>query len=167
MKKKRDVFWVDLDKKVHAYEFSDYMIKVGQARHVVRKVYMLIDDCAREYNLVPLEHQTLIQIYGARDQGMTVGHIAERLNVVQAQASRLVQQLETAGLVRRIRSKEDRRAIFVHITTKGEKRLYDIVEKAHERMDTFRSQVAPEERQALHEIIAFYVGGAEPRRGTK
>lgn len=167
MKKKRGVFWVDLDKKVHAYEFSDYMVKVAQARHLIRKVYMLIDDCAREYNLVPLEHQALIQIYGATDQGMPIGHIAERLNVVQALASRLVQQLEAAGLVRRIRSKMDRRTIFVHTTAKGETRLFDIVEKAHERMELFRSQVAPEERQALHEIIAFYVGGAERGSGSK
>ncbi|MGR7995108.1 MULTISPECIES: MarR family winged helix-turn-helix transcriptional regulator [unclassified Xanthobacter] len=157
----RDVSWVDIDQKTHVYAFTDYMKKVAQARYVIRKVQMTIDDCARKHDLVPLEHQALIQIFGATGKALPVGRIADRLNIVQTLASRLVQQLEKVGLVRRTRSKTDRRATLVHITASGEERLFDIVQDAHAHMSAFRSQVAPEEREAVHEIMAFYVGGID------
>lgn len=155
----REVAWVDIDREVHAYDFSEYMTKVAQARYVIRKVQMIIDECARERGLVPLEHQALIQIYGAPERTLPVGQLAERLNIVPALASRLVQQLETAGMVRRVQSKKDRRTILVRATSQGATRLFQIVEKAHEQIEMFRQQATAEERQAAHEIMAFYVGG--------
>src|SRR4051812_12774474 len=91
--RKRQVQWTDTDRQVRTYDFHAYMEIVAEARHAIRKVQRLIDDCVRSRDLEPLEHQALIQIYGAGEQRLPIGHLAERLNIVSALASRLVQQL--------------------------------------------------------------------------
>jgi DNA-binding MarR family transcriptional regulator len=155
---KRFVQWTDTDRKVWSYEFHDYMQIVAQARYVIRKVQRIIDECVRSNGLDPLEHQALIQIYGAAEQKLPIGHLAERLNIVSALASRLVQQLEGAGLVRRTPSLRDRRATYVGTTPKGVARLYAIVEDVHHEVGYVRSKLTPVQRRAAHEIMAFYVG---------
>lgn len=158
MAAKRFVHWTDTDRQVWSYEFHDYMEIVAQARYVIRKVQRIIDECVRSNGLDPLEHQALIQIYGAAEQKLPIGRLAERLDIVSALASRLVQQLEGAGLVRRTPSLRDRRATYVGTTAKGVARLYAIVEDVHHEVGYFRSKLTPPERRAAHEIVAFYVG---------
>lgn len=154
----RIVHWVDTNRQVRAYKFHDYMAIVAQARYVIRKVQRIIDDCVRSHGLEPLEHQALIQIYGAPERKLPIGHLAERLDIVSALASRLVQQLESAGLARRTPSPKDRRATYVSATSKGVARLYAIVQVVHQEMADFRSGLTPELRRSALEIMAFYVG---------
>lgn len=171
---KRFVEWTDTDRQVWSYEFYDYMQVVAQARYVIRKVQRIIDECVRSNGLEPLEHQALIQIYGAADHKLPIGRLAERLDIVSALASRLVQQLEGRRLVRRTPSLHDRRATYVGTTSKGIARLYAIVKDVHHEVGYFRSKLTPQERQAAHEIVAFYVGSLRkasqaptPRNGRR
>lgn len=162
MSNTREISWIDIDRQVHAYDFTDYMQKVARARHVVRKVYMIIDECARDRGLASLEHQALIQIFGAAGGELSVGQLAQRLNIVAGLASRLVRRLQDEGLIRSSKSARDRRAMLLSATQAGEQRLFEIGEEAHERVAEFRLSISEEERQAAHEIMAFYVGGALP-----
>jgi len=164
MKQNRRVSWADIDGQTHSYDFRDYMTIVAQARYVIRKVQMIIDGCARELGIGSLEHQALIQIYGATGGAIPVGQLAERLNIVPALASRLVQQLDAAGFVTRSPSEEDRRTMLVSSTGPGERLLCQIVEIAHQKVEAFRLGTTERERAAAHEIIAFYVGGPPPGR---
>ena len=150
---KRNVSWVDVDGRVWKYEFHDYMRVVAQARHVFRAVQRIIDE--------PLEHQAMIQIYGANERKLPIGQLAKRLNVVPALASRLVQQLEDRGFARRVRSTTDRRATYVSLTSKGVAILLSIVEVAHDEVGYFRARSTEEQRRATHEITAFYIGSLQ------
>jgi len=161
----RTIEWVDVDSKVHSYDFDHYLEHVARARYVIRKVQRIIDDCAKRQGLEPLEHQALIQIHGAAERRLPVGQLAERLDIVPTFTSRLVQQLEGLGLVTRARSETDRRGTVVSTTEEGARRLYVIVADVHEAMATFRSSLTLEEQRAAHEIMAFYVGSA-PRKET-
>jgi DNA-binding MarR family transcriptional regulator len=158
MKQKRRVAWVDNDRTKHSYVFRDYMSQVAQARYVIRKAQMIIDGCARRFGIGPLEHQALIQIYGAAEGALMVGQLADRLNIVPALASRLVKQLEAEGYVARATSPTDRRTMLVSATLAAEARLFEIVENAHLEIEAFRKQATIAEREATHEIVAFYVG---------
>lgn len=161
MKPTPRVSWVDTDGKTRGYEFRTYMEEVAQARYVIRKVQMIIDGCAREFGLGPLEHQALIQIYGAPDGALPVGQLAERLNIAPALASRLAQQLGAAELATRAPAQADRRTMLVRATPAGERLLYDIVESAHEQVERFRFGASARERAAAHEIVSFYVGSPQ------
>jgi DNA-binding MarR family transcriptional regulator len=154
----RRVSWLDVDRRTRDYSFHDYMRIVAHARYVFRRVQRIIDECARGHGVEPLEHQAMIQIYGAAEQRLPIGRLAERLDIVSALASRLVQQLEGRALVRRTRSASDRRATFVSLTPKGLDMLRSVVEDLHSEVEYFRLKSNAEERKATHEITAFYVG---------
>ena len=129
-------------------------------RFVFRTVQRIIDECARTWRR-PLEYQALLQIFGAAEQRLPIGHLAERLNIVSALASRLVQQLEARGLVARTRSQKDRRATYVSATKKGENLLRSAFDDVHDEVNYFRLKVTDEQRKAAHEIASFYVGSLE------
>ena len=159
----RRIEWTDIDRRVHSYDFDHYMEHVARARYVIRKVQRTIDDCAKRHGLESLEHQALIQIHGAPGRRLPVGQLAEKLDIVPTFTSRLVQQLEGAGLAVRTRSETDGRGTLVSATTEGVQRLYSIVEDVHEAIAQFRASLTPDQQLAAHEIMAFYVGSPPSR----
>lgn len=152
------ISWLDVDRKSRDYNFHEYMQIVAHARYVFRTVQRLIDNCAKNHGVEPLEHQAMIQIYGASEQRLPIGRLAERLDIDSALASRLVQQLESRHFVRRTRSNEDKRAIYVSLTREGVKKIRAVVDAAHTEVEFFRLVSDEIQRRATHEIAAFYVG---------
>jgi DNA-binding MarR family transcriptional regulator len=165
----RRISWLDVDRKSRGYNFHEYMQMVAHGRYVFRTVQRLIDNCAKSRGVDPLEHQAMIQIYGASEQRLPMGRLAERLDIDSALASRLVQQLEARQLAHRTRSKEDRRAIYVSLTRDGVKQMRAIVDDVHTEVEFFRLVSDERQRRATHELVAFYVGslGADDVRPDK
>jgi DNA-binding MarR family transcriptional regulator len=64
-------------------------------------------------------------IKGARDgsQRVTVGEVAERLQLGGNTTTELIDRAEASGLVRRERSGEDGRVVYLRLTREGERRL--------------------------------------------
>src|SRR5258708_7915868 len=73
-----------------------YFMAVAHVRYVLRKVFRMIEEQAKEYELDSLGHQALLQVYGSPGQGLRVSELAERLDIPPAFASNLVK-----GLVKR------------------------------------------------------------------
>lgn len=55
------------------------------------------------------------------EEGMTHKELASRTEKDRANVTRLVDQLERKGLVKRVNNPEDRRSIFLHLTEEGKK----------------------------------------------
>jgi DNA-binding MarR family transcriptional regulator len=74
--------------------------------------------------VTPLQYQLLLQVkgYPGRTRA-TVGELAERLQAKHHGAVALVSRCEEAGFVARRVNCEDRRAVFVELTAKGERLL--------------------------------------------
>lgn len=160
----RGISWSDIDGQEHRYTFDGYMRVVADARYIFRTVQRLIDDCARALGVDPLEHQAMLQVYGAAEKRLAVGKLAQRLDIVPALASRLVQQLQSRGLVLRSRSSTDRRATYVSLTKKGLNTLRQVVENAHLEIGYFRQKATEEQRSATHVLAALYVGSPNRKR---
>jgi DNA-binding MarR family transcriptional regulator len=79
---------------------------------------------ARQSGLSPQQHQALLAIKGfpGRDV-VSVGELAERLQLRHHSAVGLVDRLSRRGLVRRTRAGSDRRRVQVSLTAKGERVL--------------------------------------------
>lgn len=155
------ISWLDVDRKSRDYNFQEYMQIVAHGRYVFRTVQRLIDNCAKNHGVEPLEHQAMIQIYGSSEQKLPIGRLAERLDIDSALASRLVQQLEIRHFVRRARSNEDKRAIYVSLTREGVKQIRAVVDDVHTEVEFFRLVSDENQRRATHELAAFYVGSLE------
>jgi DNA-binding MarR family transcriptional regulator len=82
---------------------------------------------------VTLQQFNVLRILrGARPEGLCTLAIAERMIEQTPGITRLIDRLESKGLVRRVRSEEDRRQVWCRITPAGERllaRLDDPVEQ--------------------------------------
>lgn len=140
------------------HELQSYFGSVAQARYVIRKVFRLIDEHARETGLDPLEHQALIQLFGSPGQTLQMKALAERLDVGPDVASKVVSSLERSGYARRIRSRNDRRAIDVTPTEAGRRTLAAIDVRVREDISLMQRDWPRSVQLAALETFAFYVG---------
>ncbi len=93
-------------------------------RYEMRKFLHFSEKSARSHALTPQKYQALLAIEGfpGRNQ-VTVGELAEQLQIVAHSAVGLVDRLQKAGLIERRSSEEDRRCVFVALTPLGRKTL--------------------------------------------
>lgn len=150
--------WMAVAPERDSEDFQRYAQSIAHARYVIRRVFRIVDEQARERDLDPLEHQALIQIYGFESGSPSVSNVAERLDIAPAFASRLVKGLEQRALVRRVPLKSDRRVTVAEITAAGVAMLREIDSAVHLHVTYFQSQLAPRDRMDALMIFAFYVG---------
>ena len=65
------------------------------------------------------------------DEGITVGELADRLELAQSAASSLAQRLEAADLVTRAPNPDDGRSVRLVLTRIGRKRREEAISTAH------------------------------------
>ncbi len=80
-------------------------------------------DMLAPYDITLQQFNVLRILRGARPDGLCTLTIAERMIEQAPGITRLIDRLETKGLVRRVRSAEDRRQVWCRITPPGERLL--------------------------------------------
>jgi DNA-binding MarR family transcriptional regulator len=90
-------------------------------RYQLRRFVSFSNEAARAAGLESRQHQLLLAVKGM-PEGVeaTVGTIAERLHIQHHSTVELVDRMENRGLVRRLRSADDRRRVLVSLTARGE-----------------------------------------------
>jgi DNA-binding MarR family transcriptional regulator len=129
---------------------------LAQIRYEIRRFLNFSERLAREAGIEPQQHQLLLALRGL-PEGVrpTIGALSQRLMVQHHSAVELVSRSVKAGLVQRIRSKEDRREVTLRMTPKG---LHLIAALSVAHRAELRS-AAPSLLQALGAILS-----AEPQR---
>jgi DNA-binding MarR family transcriptional regulator len=93
-------------------------------RYELRRFLRYSEELTRRHGVTPLQYQLLLQVKGYPNaEQATVGALAERLQAKHHGAVALISRCEDAGLVTRRVSDEDRRAVVVRLTSKGERLL--------------------------------------------
>ena len=124
---------------------------LAEFRYHIRKFIRFSERAARNAGVEPQQHQMLLAIKGTPGGvSPTVGEIAGRLQVVHHSAVELVDRLEEQGLVQRRRNPDDRRQVFLSLTSKGERLLREL--SVHHRRELAAS--GPELSHALRRLIA-------------
>jgi DNA-binding MarR family transcriptional regulator len=149
--------WVMPDGPPADNGFGEYMHNVAQARYVVRKIVRIVHEQAKRAGLDPLEHQALVQLFGA-DAGLSVSRLADRLDVAPAVGSRLIKLLAKKGLVVREQSAKDKRIMHVIVTDAGIALLKDIDRTVHIHIEYFQKQLEHGDRLSLMAVFAFWAG---------
>lgn len=151
--------WAETDAYSPDDGFRTYMHSVAEARYVVRKVVRIVAEQAKRAGLDPLQHEALLQIYGADEAArLSVNRIAEHLDVAPALASRVIKALEAKKLVRREQDADDKRVTLVAPTDAGVAMLRSIDHEVHVHIDYFRNQLEDDDRLSLMSIFAFWAG---------
>ncbi len=90
----------------------------------------------KQYQLTPTQYNMLRILRGAGADGITCSQATERMLTADPDVTRLVDRMEAQGLVRRERSKEDRRVVITKITDRG----LDLVHRIDEPLDCLYSR---------------------------
>lgn len=89
-------------------------------RYSLRQFLRFSEEAAQSIGLTPHQHQALLAIKGFPNrQRVTIGELAERLQIRHHSAVELVNRLVADGLVLREGSEKDHRQVFVILTERG------------------------------------------------
>ena len=101
---------------------------LSQLRYLIRKFLQEGDETARLAGLEPQQYLLLLAIRGLETgQEASIRALAERLSLRHHSTVELVDRLESHGLVKRTRGREDRRQVLVSLQPRGEKLLEKVV----------------------------------------
>jgi DNA-binding MarR family transcriptional regulator len=113
---------------------------LAELRHSIRLFVREGDAKARTAGLEPQQYLILLAIRGLPENvEATIRAIADRLALKHHSVVELVDRLEQHGLVRRTRSRDDRRRVFVSLLPRGERLLEEV---ARHRISELRSSGA-------------------------
>jgi DNA-binding MarR family transcriptional regulator len=115
-----------MTKKITSAEFQ----ALAELRYRLRIFLKQGDVEARAAGLEPQQYLMLLAIRGlAPDMPAKIQNLADRLALKHHSAVELVDRLEKRGLVRRTRSRTDRRQVLVSLLPHGQKVLEKVVQK--------------------------------------
>ena len=119
-----------------------------------------------EGRLIPLEwYDLLVAIQLAPDHRLRMMNVAERLLLTRSNATRLVDRLESAGLMARERLNGDRRGMAVVLTVAGRealRRAWPVYARGIKRY--FLSRLSPGERRTMVSALAKVANQPRPPR---
>ena len=78
-----------------------------------------VSETLKAADLTPTQYNVLRILRGAEPDGATCGQISERMVTKDSDITRLLERLDTRGLITRARDGQDRRYITVRITPEG------------------------------------------------
>ena len=115
-------------------------------RYALRRFLRFSEGAAKAVGITAQQHQALLAIKGfpARDK-ITVGELAERLQLRHHSAVGLIDRLVAEKLVVREPSAEDRRQVLVQLTSRGEAVLEKLASVHREQL----KRIGPEISQLL------------------
>lgn len=113
--------------------------------------------------LSPTQHSALVTI--ERSGPVSIGDLAEAEQVSAPTATRVVDRLEAAGLVRRTRCPEDRRVVRVALTPAGRRRLEASRSRRTLWLAHRLAELSAEDRRRLGEALDVLEALSSPEGG--
>jgi DNA-binding MarR family transcriptional regulator len=128
---------------------------LAEFRYTLRQFLRFSEEAAQEVGLTPQQHQALLAIegYPGRSQ-VTVGELAERLQIRHHSAVGLIDRLASQELVVRQPSASDHRQVYVVVTPHGAQLLQKLATAHREEL----RRIGPQFRIIL-ERLAVLGGG--------
>lgn len=80
--------------------------------------------------------------------------LAGSLDCVRSNVTQLADRLESDGLIQRVASPDDRRAVHAVVTTLGRERHAEGVAAIHRLQAELAAQVAPADRESFHRVLS-------------
>jgi DNA-binding MarR family transcriptional regulator len=123
-------------------------------RYALRQFLRFSETAALAAGITPQQHQALLAIKGfpGRDR-ITIGELAERLQLRHHSAVGMIDRLVLEKLVTRVPSPADRRQVLIQLAGRGEKVLEKLSAAHHEQL----KQIGPEFTALLKRLAAAEV----------
>jgi len=138
-------------------EIKQKAFRSEQSKLIVNLIYTYNQLKSRIATVLKNEEVTMQQynvlriVNGAGKEGITTSEIRERMLDKMSDASRLVDRLETMGLLLKQRDRDDRRVLHVCLTDKGQDLVHRLMKQ--DTIDQLASGVKEENAQQLNELL--------------
>lgn len=108
---------------------------LAEFRYALRRFLRFSEDAAQAAGLTPQQHQAMLAIKGfpGRDR-ITIGELAERLQVKHHSAVGLADRLVVEKYVQRLTDEQDHRQVHLKLTARGETVLEKLSATHHEEL---------------------------------
>jgi len=134
---------------------------LAEFRYQIRIFLNGSEEAARASGLEPQQYLLLLALRGLpMGREATIRELAERMQLRHHSVVELADRLERRSLLRRERSRDDRRQVILHLTPRGEKILTRLAEQRIAELRT----AAPVLVRSLTAVMRSMQGNA-PRRG--
>ena len=134
---------------------------LAEFRYQIRIFLNGSEEAARNADLEPQQYLLMLALRGLpAGRESSIRELAERLQLRHHSVVELVDRLEKRQLLRRERSRNDRRQVILHLTPRGEKILTRL---AKQRISELRT-AAPALVQSLTAVIRSTQGSQRNRR---
>jgi DNA-binding MarR family transcriptional regulator len=111
-----------MTKRKAAMAAPDYRA-LAEFRHALRQFLAFSEAAAIQAGLTPAQHQALLGIKGMAEQPVSVGALADWLNIKPHSCAGLVDRLVVQRLVARCADPRDRRRVALKLTARADARL--------------------------------------------
>ena len=104
----------------------------------------------KQFQLTPTQYNILRILRGAGQDGLTCSQAAERMISGDPDITRLLDRLDSRGLIERERSREDRRVVISRITAEG----LELIKTIDKPLGDFlKRHISPAGKGKLQELI--------------
>lgn len=138
-------------------EIKQKAFRSEQSKLIVNLIYTYnqlksrIATVLKDEGVTMQQYNVLRIVNGAGTEGIMTSEIRERMLDKMSDASRMVDRLETMGLVIKLRDRDDRRVLHIFLTERGQVLVQRLMEQ--ETIDQLASGVKEESAQQLNELL--------------
>ena len=138
---------------------------MAEFRYQIRRFLRFSERTARDSGLEPQQYQLMLAVKGLPDgERPRIGDIAERLQIQHHSTVELVDRLAKRNLVRRRRSEQDRREVFLELTPKGDRLLQELALHHRSEIREMGPSLVTALKKVLRDTDSSDEGGARSAR---
>lgn len=124
--------------------------------NIIRTASILSDNGAqlfKPFGITPAQYNVLRILKGSEADGMCRNEVRDRMLTRMPDMTRMLDRMEDAGLVERVRDSRDRRHVTTHITTSGKKLLKDLEGVVAEKHREMLGHMSEKDLKMLTELL--------------
>lgn len=124
--------------------------------NIVRTASLLSDDAAqlfKPFGITTAQYNVLRILKGSESEGLCRNEVRDRMLTRMPDMTRLLDRMEEAGLVERVRDSDDRRHVATHITAAGKKILRDLEPVVADRQKKLLGHMTDKELKTLTDLL--------------
>lgn len=106
---------------------------------------------AERLGLNPTDHKALDLI--CREENMTAGRLAELTRLTTGAVTGIVDRLEKAGFVQRVRPQSDRRQVLIQPIPENVEKIHDLFESMGQAVMTLTEQYSDRDLAVIHDYL--------------
>ncbi len=117
------------------------------------RIHKMLDETLEQYELSTGDWRVLSSLRWAKAKRRSAGQLAKIADLSSGAMTNRLDQLEQAGLVKRVRDPDDRRGVLVELTAKGRKLHHEAMGVQMEKEALLAAALTDREKEQLNDLL--------------